>query len=290
MTLYRLEELFPRQLEARLADSPILVLPFGTVEWHSHHLPLGLDGLVAQRLGEAIAEQADAVLAPASYWAVGGVPYPYTLRLPASIIEPLLVALFEQFGGMGFRVIVGFTGHFGLDQTLTLKRAALSVMRRSPVNILPLTEYDLVTDLGYTGDHAGIGESSLLWATRPDLVQLDSLPPETALDGVIGADPRGQASAAYGARLIQDIGARGAEMARRFCLDTPALARERYLDALELMVRVLDKTADQRQKLPRSEVPSIGTPAYLAACQAIYAGDYAAAKAHLTRKLSDLRQ
>ena len=55
MTLYRLEELFPHQLEARLADVPILVLPFGTIEWHSHHLPLGLDGLVAQRLGEAIA-------------------------------------------------------------------------------------------------------------------------------------------------------------------------------------------------------------------------------------------
>ena len=220
----------------------------------------------------------------------GGVPYPYTLRLPGDLIEPLLVALFEQFGAMGFRVIVGFTGHFGLEQTLVLKRAALTVMQRSPVTILPLTEYDLTIDLDYRGDHAGIGESSLLWAAHPDLVRLDSLPPDTALDGVIGADPRGKASAEYGAQLIDHIATRGAEVAHRLLVDTSALERERYLEALGLMVRVLDRLAEQRQQLPKSAVPSVGTPAYLAACQAIALGDYAAAKAHLETKLADLRQ
>ena len=87
---------------------PILVLPFGTIEWHSHHLPLGLDGLVAAAVSERIADKADAVLAPASYWGVGGVPFPHTLDLPAAIIEPLLETVFEQFGAMGLRVIVAY--------------------------------------------------------------------------------------------------------------------------------------------------------------------------------------
>lgn len=288
MTFYRLEDLFPQTLQARLDTQPVLVLPFGTIEWHSHHLPLGLDGIVAQGISERIAAAADAVLAPLSCWAVGGVPYPYTLNLPPEVIEPLLVAVFEQFAAMGFRVIVGFTGHFGLDQTLTLKRAALTVMRRAPVNILAATEYDMTTDIGYKGDHAGIGETSLLWALRPDLVRLDAVAPDAPLDGVIGADPRGAASIEMGQRLLDDIAGRTAQVALRLLRDTTPLQRADYLEALAAGVRVLEKTAHQRQIMPRSAVPSISTEAWLAHCQAIHAGDYRAARAHAERKLADL--
>ena len=57
MTLYRLETLFPDELQQRLETNPTLVLTFGTVEWHSHHLPLGLDGIVGAALGEQIADR-----------------------------------------------------------------------------------------------------------------------------------------------------------------------------------------------------------------------------------------
>jgi len=289
MTLLRLEELFPGDLTAQLQVCPLLVLPLGTIEWHSHHLPLGLDGLVAQRIGEAVAAETGAVLAPVSYWAVGGVPYPYTLNLTPDAIEPLMVALFEQFSAMGFRVIVAFTGHFGLDQTLTLKRAALTVMQRSPVIILPLTEYDLVTDL-YQGDHAGIGETSLLWAMRPDLVRIEAIPPDKPLDGVIGADPRGMASAARGAMLLDAIIERTAAVARRMLENVSAQARTEYLAALRAGVRVLEKTAQQREVLPKQAVPPIATPAYLAGCQAIYRGDYRTARDHWERKFAALAE
>src|SRR5689334_25122308 len=131
MSIYRLERLFPNEIKERIARLPILVIPLGTIEWHSHHLPLGLDGLVAAAVSERIADRSDAVLAPVSYWAVGGVPFPYTLNMSAQIIEPVLEALFEQYAAMGFRVIVAFTGHFGLEQTISVKRMALAVMRRS---------------------------------------------------------------------------------------------------------------------------------------------------------------
>jgi creatinine amidohydrolase len=88
--LLRLETLFPVELERHLAVSPVLVLPYGTIEWHSHHLPVGLDGIVAQRMGEAMAEAMNAVLAPTGYWAVGGVPFPFTLNLPLDAIESLI--------------------------------------------------------------------------------------------------------------------------------------------------------------------------------------------------------
>ncbi len=287
MTLYRLEELFPDQLQARLEACPVLILPIGTIEWHSYHLPLGLDGLVAQAIGEEVARQTGGVLAPVTYWAVGGVPYPYTLNFSNEQIEPLLVASFEQFGAMGFRVIIAFTGHFGLDHTLTLKRAALTVMQRSPVTILPLTEYDLVTDV-YQGDHAGIGETSLLWALRPDLVRLDYLPTDQPLDGVIGSDPRGEASAEKGQALLRTIAARTSEVALRLLQQTSPLQGSDFIEAVRAGVAVLAKTSQQRQVLPKKEVPPITTPAYLTHCQALYAGDYRAAKSYAEQKLANL--
>ena len=289
MTAYPLAELFPDEVQTRLDARPVLVLPFGTIEWHSYHLPVGLDGLVAEAIGRDIAARADAVLAPVSYWAVGGVPYPFTLNLPASLIEPLLVGVFEQFGAMGFRVIVAFTGHFGLEQTLTLKRAALAVMARSPVTILPVTEYDLSTDAGYKGDHAATGETSLLWALRPDLVRLDVVASDVPLDGVLGSDPRGTASVEQGRAWLDTITAHTAEVAGRLLEGTTPIQRADFIEALAAGVRVLEKTLEARRALPKAQVPSITTPAYLAYCQAIYQGDYRAAKAHAEKKLLDLR-
>ncbi|MBC7813802.1 MAG: creatininase family protein [Burkholderiales bacterium] len=286
MTVYHLETLFPNELQSRIETMPVLVLPFGTIEWHSYHLPLGLDGIVAQGIGERIADGLDAVLAPVSYWAAGGVPYPYTLKMSAAVIEPLLVAVFEQFGEMGFKLIVAFTGHFGLEQTLILKRAALTVMQRSPVTILPITEYDFVSEV-YKGDHAGIGETSLLWTLRPDLVKLDSVPPSEALDGVLSEDPRGKASAERGAELLALIGQRATETVSRMLSETP-VQRARYIEALDIAVRVLSTTFVQRQTLPKASVPSVTTAAYLTYCQAMQRGDYDEAKAHIERKFANL--
>ena len=81
--IHRLEELDPAGLEARLAATPALVLALGTIEWHSHHLPLGLDLLKAQAIAERAAERSGAVLAPPAWWAAAASPQPYTLRLPA---------------------------------------------------------------------------------------------------------------------------------------------------------------------------------------------------------------
>jgi len=288
MTAYRLEALFPEQLQERLDSCPALVLPFGTIEWHSYHLPLGLDGLVAQGLAERVAGMLDAVLAPVSYWAAGGVPYPYTLNLPGSIVEPLLETLFEQFAAMGFRLIVGLTGHFGLEQTLVLKRAAVKVMRCSPVTILPATEYDMTTDIGYKGDHAATGETSLLWALRPELVRLDAVPADAQLDGILGLDPRGSASERLGNELLEQIAGRTAEVAGRLLRHTVPVERAAYVEAVGAGVRVLERTLREREIRPKHRVPAVTTTAYLAHCKAIYRGAYGLAQSEAERKLEDL--
>jgi len=280
-----LTELFPDELAAALARAPVLVLPLGTIEWHSHHLPLGLDGLVAGDICAAVAEACDGVCGPVSYWGVGGVPFPYTLKLPIELVEPVLSALFEQFGAMGFRVIVAFAGHFGVDQTLALKRAAVEVMDRSPVTVLPLTEYDLISDM-YTGDHAGRGETSLMWAVSEDLVRLSDLDPAIALDGVIGEDPRLHASKELGVKLRAAIVERSAQVALR-ALGASALERQQFVEAMRAAVRAVEEIRELRLTRPKSSVPPLVTPSYASHCAAVRRGDYVAAKRFAEDKLAN---
>jgi len=284
--MLNLSEAFPEDLDRYLASkAPILVLPMGTIEWHSHHLPTGLDGIVAGELARAIAEKADAVLAPVSWWAVGGVPFPYTLDLPIDLVEPLFEEVYVQYANMGFDVVVAFAGHFGLEQTLAMKRAALAAIKRSNAFVLPLTEYDTVTDM-YAGDHAGLGEASLLLNFRPDLVRLDAVAASAPLPGVIGPEPRGAATAELGRQLTGAIAQRTTELAKRLCLS--AEDRRSHIRILERAVEVMEMTLHLRKSGDKGSAPPIGTPAWLAHCKAMTDGDYEAAERHLQKKQKDL--
>jgi creatinine amidohydrolase len=282
----RLETLFPIELERQLAVCPVLVLPYGTIEWHSHHLPVGLDGLVAQHMGERMAEAMNAVLAPTGYWAVGGVPFPFTLNLPVEEIEALLRLSLKQYAEMGFATLVTFTGHFGLEQTLATKRAALVEMRRNSATILPFTTYDLVADF-YSGDHAGIGESSLMMALRPDLVRFADWPADQALPGVIGDDPRPSASAALGLRIFEDSAARAAALVSG--LRTGELNRDAWIATLQVVVEILEFTRDLRKRLPREQVPKVTTPGYLFGWAEVARGRFADAQASFEKTLAALK-
>jgi GxxExxY protein len=134
--------------------------------------------------------------------------------------------------------------------------------------ILPLTEYDL----GYDGDHAALGETSLL-AVRPDLVRLEAVAPDMPLEGIIGEDPRRQASAARGAELLEAIVERAAEMVQRFSASGSSAPsgldrRPAYLAALQAGVDVLEEIQHQRQALSKAAAAPIVTPPYRQYCQA----------------------
>ena len=252
--IHRLEELRPRELETRLSEQPALVMALGTIEWHSHHLPLGLDLLKAQALAERVAERTGAVLAPPAWWAAGGVPQPYTLRLPAEVTEPPLAAVLEAFAAMGFEDILVVNGHYGLENSIAVRRAAIACS----ANTVPVADYELLTDLGAAGDHAGLFETALLLSDRPDLVALD----QDDLPGVIGADPR-DATAELGARALALATERAAAVLAR-----AAEARE----ALAAGLAALERIWELRQELPREEVPPVQTPAWIRHLEAFREG------------------
>jgi creatinine amidohydrolase len=284
--VHRLEDLRPDELERRLEERPALVLPLGTVEWHSHHLPLGLDGIKAGEISAAAAQRSGAVLAPTSWWAAGGVPFPYTLRLPLDAVEALLGEVIVQFAAMGFRALAVVNGHYGLENSIAVRRVALWCMRRAASTVLPIAEYEVLVDLGARGDHAGVFETSLLWASRPDLVRLDAVSPDEELPGVVGEDPRGQATRDLGQRAVEAAGDAVAASIERALVES-ALDKQRFVGALGAGLRALESLAFMRASRPRDEVPPVVTPVWLEHLRALHSGRYEDAKRHADRKLSD---
>jgi creatinine amidohydrolase len=253
------------------------VLALGTIEWHSHHLPIGLDLLKAAAIAQRTAEKSGAVLAPPAWWAAGGVAFPYTLRLPGALTEPVLAAVLAGLAEMGFRAICVINGHYGRENSIAVRRAALACEEATAV---PLADYELLTDLGATGDHAGVWETSLLMPDRPDLVQLDVA---GELPGVIGDDPRGRASRELGERGLELASTRAAATLDR-ALTEP---REPYRTALQAGLEALERLWELRQELSREQVPPVQTPAWIRHLEAFRDGDWPAARAAAEEKSAD---
>jgi creatinine amidohydrolase len=275
-----LAELHPRDLQRRLADTPALVLPLGTIEWHGHHLPLGLDGLKAQALAERVAARTGAVLAPTAWWAADGVPFPFTLRLAKEPVERLLGDALIGFAGMGFAAIAVVNGHYGLANSRAVRAAALRCMAETPATVLAVADYEALTRLGARGDHAGTWEASLLWDAHPELVRLEGDEP---LVGVIGDDPRAGASRELGARAGAEAAERIATALRR-ALTAGQESRDAYRAALAAALGALDALAALRARIPRDQVPPVATPAWIAHLEALLDGRHADARAHAERK------
>ncbi len=250
-------------------------MALGTIEWHSHHLPLGLDLLKAEAIAERTASRAEAVLAPPAWWAAGGVPFPYTLRLPAAVTEPVLAAVLEGLAEMGFRAILVLNGHYGLENSIAVRRAALAC---EGAVVVPFADYELLTDLGAAGDHAGLWETSLLLPVRPDLVHLGG----GDLPGVIGAGPE---------RATAELGEQGLELAAdraaRALERALAEPREPFAAALAAGLAALERLWELRRELPREQVPPVQTPSWLRHLEAFRNGDWTAARVAADAKRAD---
>jgi creatinine amidohydrolase len=170
---------------------------------------------------------------------------------------------------MGFRAIAVVNGHYGLENSIAVRRAALAVTNAT---VVPLADYELLTDLGAAGDHAGVWKTSLLLPVRPDLVHLDHA---GELPGVIGEDPRGHATRELGEQGLETAARRVAEALDR-ALEEP---REPYAEALAAAVAALERLWQLRQELPRDQVPPVQTPAWIRHLEAFRAGDWTTATA-----------
>jgi len=189
----------PGQLESAARKFPVVYVPFGLIEWHGKHLPLGNDALKAHAILVKTAEQFGGVVYPPVYFHEG---------FDRKAFVPVLIELFERLKKTGFRVIIGVSGHNVQGQIDMINQALEPVVADGTVAGVGLWEVTLSRGQESGTDHAAKWETSNMMFFYPDLVDMSELgtgplaPNMKPPDGIGGLDPRVHASAEVGRRNV----------------------------------------------------------------------------------------
>jgi len=230
--------------EIEQAKPEMAILPIGSIEQHSYHLPVCTDYYAAQALAERVARELDnCYLLPAlpfscsrEHCDFAGTVWvkPATL---AAIIEDLVGALHHQ-GIDKVAVLVAHGGNWIVKPTIReidLDRRGLHVIFTSPDSFT-------VGRGEFAELHAGHGETSLMMCLRPDLVKMDQVKPDFApaqgrefLDytGVRAVSPTGlwgapsKASAEQGEHILREATKRTVEYVRKTFAEIERLEKGR---------------------------------------------------------------
>jgi creatinine amidohydrolase len=206
----------PREFAAELNRCPVAYLPWGALEWHGEHLPLGLDGVKAHTLCRLVAERVGGIVLPPVWCGFNTMKqpilgaFPYTLDFPRTTVTSLLYEYLKQLAEVGFKLVVVLTGHYGPPHVAALVESANTFTifeTRYSTRVLIVPEYELALDLGYRGDHAAKWETSIFLHLHPDQVEMSRLDDANcgAAGGILGEDPRTAASVEIGAQVTQRI-------------------------------------------------------------------------------------
>ena len=165
-----------------------LILPFGTVEQHGPHLPLGTDLFYAVHVCEAVARGIHGLVAPALSYGVCRTMrnFPGTISLTPITLGAVIREITSEYIRHGSRKLALITGHAEPAQTETIREAVLPLVNENPSLIIvaigpydfldPVRrEMDLVTEDG----HAGSIETSEMLVVAEELVRMDRIPQVT---------------------------------------------------------------------------------------------------------------
>ena len=209
----RYEEMLPHELDEAVARFPVAYCAFGSLEWHGRHLPLGNDSLKAYHILEIAANKFGGVVVPPTYWGFLGKWHPWTMiDFGKPLVEELYERIFQGLVDVGFRVIIGVTGHDVEPQKAAIQRAVDRIKETGQATGFAMMEGDLYDLTDDQMDHAAHWETSLMMYLRPELVELEQIRDEDLETedgrqeaGIWGRDPRIYASPELGEKIAKRI-------------------------------------------------------------------------------------
>ncbi len=181
------------------APSALVVIPCGAVEQHGPHLPTGTDFFtvdhIARAAGRIAADSVPLLVAPAMPFGCSQhhIPFGGTMSMTT---ETYYRAMFEMVLAVvqsGFKRVFLLNGHGGNHEILQL--VARDIALQKPAHVAAASYWTIAWDALIAVDahkgmrlpgHAGIFETSMMLAQRPDLVPAE----RPHRDNVGDTDPR----------------------------------------------------------------------------------------------------
>ena len=209
----RYELMRPSQIREAIKKRTPVVLPLGVLEYHSEHLPVGMDTLAVERALHEYEKEAEVVILPSFYWgassrAVAPCGGRGSIPVDSQALVPIARQIFRGLLDVGFRNIHTFVHHqnedfaAGMPTDLAFRLASRQVIMEfleekkgdgwwgDPSSASYYTDHtnldanpfiwiqnhalmDAKVLAKYPFDHAGEGETSLMMSLCPDTVNMD---------------------------------------------------------------------------------------------------------------------
>lgn len=229
------EEMFPDELEAAFRACPLVYFTYGLCEPHGPQNALGLDELKAHAIACRAAQTHGGIVAPPDYWhiheiggfgvwaheAVGAPPRAWLTSMPPWQHFKNVCYHIRSADVLGFKATILFTGHYGPNWE-DLKKLVALLQPHVGTRLYALPEFEANVrgfsgDGKESGDHAGKVETSLLWAVRPELVDITRLPEKDEQGPFFAMGKNAyQSDRRIGERMVQDevafLGKKGEEL------------------------------------------------------------------------------
>lgn len=183
-----LMELTGYELQDKLIESRIGVIPVGSIEYHGPHLPLGTDSLIATDLARRVADQLEAVLYPlvaytGEFWTKG---FQGTIPIEGKVFVDYMAEILRGVlgSGLGGVLMVGAHGENGIYCPEAGRMVADEFPHKRVMFLnwwYPLSNQVIVDELqlfpyDVIGEHGGVAEGSMVERIAPGSVDPTTAP------------------------------------------------------------------------------------------------------------------
>jgi creatinine amidohydrolase len=175
------DELSINEVAEAAKAGAVMILPLGSIEAHSTHLPLCTDSIQAEYIAVEVAKKTGSIVAPPIRFGICNATrnFPGTLTIQFNTLYALVHDLLSELVRSGFNRILVISGHAGNSHMVALRLASQDIVvvnEEKGVRIMVLSDFDyadeLIPEYAAKGDgHAGTIETSRVMAIRPDLVK-----------------------------------------------------------------------------------------------------------------------
>lgn len=169
-----LENMTWQEVQERLKETDIALIPAGSTEEHGPHLPVNNDTFTAFELAKGAAEMAydkvKTVVVPAIPYGLTSLGYPGTITLSRETLITLYKEVAKSLIQGGFKKIIFVNGHGGNIMPLHIAISEIQGETGAFVALVQYWElgYNLIMEIleteGKIFGHAGEMETSISWA------------------------------------------------------------------------------------------------------------------------------